>query len=379
MKKVSIFCIVLIMCSVMPKSADALGVSASFACVMDSLTGRVLYEKNAYSRHSMASTTKIMTALVALENGKMDDIVTVSSNAAGTEGSSIYLKTGEKIKLSDLLYGLMLESGNDAAIAIAEHIGGSVEEFSNMMNEKAKSIGAKDTQFKNPNGLDEEGHFTTAYDLALITREALRNPDFAEIVKTKRKTISNGDESYGRALYNHNKLLNLYSGCDGVKTGYTKKTGRCLVSAATRNNFQVIAVTLNAPNDWNDHTNMLDYAFANYSARPLVLEGMVIKTVPLTNSDKQEIELLSNDVFYLTMEDREGLNRVRLEYDVPKEISAPVMAGTEFGKLKIFYDGNLVKVIPLCAGSNAMYVESVKTGWFSKIKSFISEIFSDDE
>ena len=370
MKKISIFCIFLIVFTCLPQRYEALGVSASYACVMDSLTGRVLYEKNAYKRHSMASTTKIMTALVALENGNPDDVVTVSANAAGTEGSSIYLKTNEKIKLIDLLYGLMLASGNDAAIAIAEHIGGSVDDFSKMMNDKAAEIGAKDTQFKNPNGLDEEGHYTTAYDLALITRAALKNKDFSEIVKTKKKTISNGEESYGRALSNHNKLLNLYQGCDGVKTGFTKKTGRCLVSAATRNNFQVIAVTLNAPDDWNDHTNMLNYAFNNYSARPLVLKDMVIKTVPVENGDVQTVRLLANDVFYLTMEDKEGLNKVKLEYDVPKSIPAPVMKGTVLGKLKIFYEGVMVKEIELCADCDIKYQEPPKKNTFEKIADF---------
>ncbi len=370
MKKISIFCIFLIAFTYFPQKYEALGVSATYACVMDSLTGRVLYEKNAYKRHSMASTTKIMTALVALENGNPDDVVTVSANAAGTEGSSIYLRANEKISLIDLLYGLMLESGNDAAIAIAEHIGGSVDGFSKMMNDKAIEVGAKDTQFKNPNGLDEEGHYTTAYDLALITRAALKNKDFAEIVKTKRKTISNGEESYKRALSNHNKLLNLYQGCDGVKTGFTKKTGRCLVSAATRNNFQVIAVTLNAPDDWNDHTNMLNYAFKNYSARPLVLKDMVIKTVPIENGDAQTVRLLANDVFYLTMEDKEGLNKVKLEYDVPKSIPAPVMKGTVLGRLKIFYEGVMVKEIDLCADCDIKYQEPPKKNAFEKIADF---------
>ncbi|MBR5156538.1 MAG: D-alanyl-D-alanine carboxypeptidase [Clostridia bacterium] len=375
MKKISIFCIFLIVFTCLPQRYEALGVSASYACVMDSLTGRVLYEKNAYKRHSMASTTKIMTALVALENGNPDDVVTVSANAAGTEGSSIYLKTNEKIKLIDLLYGLMLASGNDAAIAIAEHIGGSVDDFSKMMNDKAAEIGAKDTQFKNPNGLDEEGHYTTAYDLALITRAALKNKDFSEIVKTKKKTISNGEESYGRALSNHNKLLNLYQGCDGVKTGFTKKTGRCLVSAATRNNFQVIAVTLNAPDDWNDHTNMLNYAFNNYSARPLVLKDMVIKTVPVENGDTDTVKLLANDVFYLTMEDKEGLNKVKLEYDVPKSIPAPVMKGTVLGKLKIFYEGVMVKEIELGADCDIKYVEPPKKNTFEKIADFFINLW----
>lgn len=359
---------------VVPK-AEALGVSAQYACVMDSLTGRVLFEKNAYARHSMASTTKIMTALVALENGNANDIVTVSTNAAGTEGSSIYLKAGEKITLKDLLYGLMLESGNDAAIAVAEHVGGSVEGFAELMNQKAKAIGANQTQFKNPNGLDEDGHYTTAYDLALITRAALRNKDFAEIVATKRKTISNGEESYGRSLANHNKLLTIYKGCDGVKTGFTKKTGRCLVSAATRNNFQVIAVTLNAPDDWNDHAGMLDYAFANYSARPLVVKDMVIKTVPVKNGDVEQLELLSDGEFYLTMEDKEGLNRVSLEYDVPESVPAPVRIGTVLGRLKVYYEDVLVKEIDLRAGSDITYVEPPEKTIFDHIKDFFGGWF----
>lgn len=378
MKKLCFICIFFILSTVCTPSSNALGVSAQYACVLDSLTGRVLFEKNAYTRHSMASTTKIMTALVALEHGKPEDVVTVSSHAAGTEGSSIYLRAGEEISLSDLIYGLMLASGNDAAIAIAEHVGGTVEGFARMMNEKAREIGANNTQFKNPNGLDEEGHYTTAYDLALITRAALRNRDFAEIVATKRKTIANGGEGYGRVLSNHNKLLSLYEGCDGVKTGFTKKTGRCLVSAATRNNFQVIAVTLNAPDDWHDHTNMLNYAFSHYSARPLVLEDMVIKTVPVKNGDCEQLELLSTDAFYLTMEDKEGLNRVKLEYDVPKEITAPVQAGTALGKLKIFYEGDAVKEIDLRAGQDITYVEPPKQGIFDRIKGFFGQWFEKE-
>ena len=356
-------------------SVNALGVSAQYACVMDSLSGRVLYAKNAYARHSMASTTKIMTALVALENGDVSDVVTVSTNAAGTEGSSIYLKAGEKITLGDLLYGLMLESGNDAAIAIAEHIGGSVEKFAAMMNAKAREIGAKNTQFRNPNGLDEEGHFTTAYDLALISRAALRNPVFAEIVSTKRKTIQNGEENYGRVLSNHNKLLTLYSGCDGVKTGFTKKTGRCLVSAATKNHFQVIAVTLNAPDDWNDHMHMLHYAFERYKARPLVLKDMVIKTIPVKNGEVADLELLSDGEFYLTLEEKEGLDRVKLEYDVPSQIPAPVQKGTVLGKLKIYYEKALVKEIDLCAAADVSYVEPPKQSILEHIKQFIGQWF----
>lgn len=382
MKKRSSFFIgfifaIFLLCFVCPVPTYALSVSAQYACVIDSLSGRVLYEKNAYSEHSMASTTKIMTALVALEKGNAKDMVTVSANAAGTEGSSIYLKAGEQITLEDLLYGLMLESGNDAAIAVAEHIGGSVEKFAAMMNTKAKEIGAKQTQFRNPNGLDEEGHFTTAYDLALITRAALRNPVFAEIVSTKRKTIANGNESYGRALSNHNKLLNLYSGCEGVKTGFTKKTGRCLVSAASKNHVQAIAVTLNAPDDWNDHIRMLDYAFEHISSRPLVLKHMALKCVPVQNGSMREVKLLSADEFYVSAESKDVREQVKLEYDVPEELSAPILRGTVLGKLKIYYEKEMVKEIDLCAENDISYAEPIKQTVWEKIKLFFRRWFGN--
>ena len=226
MKK--IVSLLLILCLIilpLPK-VSALSLSAKYACLIDAQTGQVLFEKNGYTEHSMASTTKIMTALLAIENSTPQEIVTVSANAAGTEGSSLYLKSGEKIAMGDLLYGLMLESGNDAAVAIAEHIGKSTDDFAQMMTKRAHEIGARQTAFKNPNGLDAEGHHTTAYDLALITRHAMKNPVVAEIVATKRKTTDGASNSTIRSFYNHNKLLSLYTGCTGVKTGFTKKTGR---------------------------------------------------------------------------------------------------------------------------------------------------------
>lgn len=236
-----------------PRTAQAavdVGTSASFAVAIDAQTGRILYEKNAHGRHSMASTTKIMTAIVALEHGNLDDVVTVSPAAAATEGSSMYLSPGEKITLGNLLYGLMLPSGNDAAMAIGEHVGGDIPGFAAMMNETAQKIGAVNTQFQNPSGLDAEGHYSTAYDMAIITRYAMKNPAFAEIVQTKKKMVPWEGKQWDRTLENHNKLLSMYEGCIGVKTGYTKKTGRCLVSAAQRGGMTVICVTLADPNDW---------------------------------------------------------------------------------------------------------------------------------
>ncbi len=247
-------------------NSDYPSIFAKSAIVIDQETGRVLYEKNSHEKLPMASTTKIMTLLVALEKGNLKDIVTVSKRAASVGGSSIWLSPGEKIDMESLLYGLMLNSGNDAATAIAEHIGGSVENFAKIMNEKAKEIGAYDTHFVTPSGLDIgiDDHYTTAYDLALITRYAFRYPKFAEIVSTKEKTIPWEGKEWDRYLRNKNKLLWIYEGADGVKTGFTNKAGRCLVSSATREGRRFIAVVLNSPPMWEDSIKILDYAFSKY-------------------------------------------------------------------------------------------------------------------
>jgi len=357
--------------------SEALDVSASYACVIDALSGRVLYEKNAYEKHSMASTTKIMTALVAIENKPLTDVVTVSSRAAGTEGSSMYLKSGEKIVLLDLLYGLMLASGNDAAIAIAEHVGGSVENFADMMTKKAKEIGAVNTSFKNPNGLDEEGHFTTAYDLALITKKALENETFAEIVSTVTKTISSGEENNKRTFTNHNKLLNMYEGAIGVKTGYTKKTGRCLVSAAERDGFRVIAVTLNAPDDWNDHKKMLDKAFNTYKSKPLVIKDMIIKTLPVVCGFQESIELVAEDSFYITLVSEDILRDIELYYNTPSQINAPISKGTNLGTLDISYEGKYLGSVNLVAGADVEYYEPPKPTFAENFIKILKTLLND--
>ena len=239
-------------------NCHALNVSANSAVVIDADTGCVIYEKNAYERKGMASTTKIMTALVALENCPLEKDIQVSDFAIGVEGSSIYLKQGEHLTMKQLLYALMLQSANDAATAIAYEVGGNIEGFAQLMNKKAEELGLKDTHFTNPHGLFDDEHYTTAYDLALITRYALENPTFREIVSTQKTIIPLNNGEGSRVLVNHNKLLRSYDGCIGVKTGFTKKTGRCLVTAAEKEGTTVIAVTLNAPNDWNDHKAMLD-------------------------------------------------------------------------------------------------------------------------
>lgn len=258
MKKVAAL---LIFSLLITQNAIAVDLSARAAALIDGKSGKVLFEKNKDERLPMASTTKIMTGLLACESKKMKKVVTVSPVASGTEGSSLWLEPGEKQTLENLTYGLMLSSGNDAAVAIAEYLGGSTEAFALMMNERAKKIGVQNTGFQNPNGLDAEGHFTTAYDLALISREAMKNKKFRKIVSAKNKTIPWESSEWDRSLTNHNKMLWRYEGCNGIKTGFTKKSGRCLVTSAKRGKTELICVTLNAPDDWNDHTKMLDYGF----------------------------------------------------------------------------------------------------------------------
>ncbi len=238
--------------------------TASSCVVMERDSGRILFEKDYSKRLPMASTTKIVTALTVLNNSSLEDVVVIPKEACGVEGSSIYLREGEKLTVRELLYGLMLRSGNDCAVALALHVGGSVKIFSEMMNKTAKDLGCTDSNFVNPHGLHDENHYTTAKDLAKITCNALKNDDFAKIVSTKSLKIANDGYEYPRVLTNKNKLLSSFVDADGVKTGYTKKAGRCFVGSATRNGMQVVVVVLNCGPMFEETAKMLDVAFANY-------------------------------------------------------------------------------------------------------------------
>jgi|BioPla2DNA2_1021312.scaffolds.fasta_scaffold16018_5 D-alanyl-D-alanine carboxypeptidase (penicillin-binding protein 5/6) len=304
--------------------------------VMDVLTGKVLYEKNAHSPFEPASTTKIMTAILALEKGNLSDIVVTSEEPPRVDGSRIYLEEGEKLTLEQMLYGMMLNSGNDAAVAIAEHIGGDIESFVKMMNAKAREIGAYHTTFVNPSGLPDEGHLTTAYDLALISRYALLNlPKFRKIVSTKTLEIPWQAEEWDRQLINLNKLLWNYEGADGVKTGYTSTAGRTLVASATRDGWQLISVVLKSDaNIWSDSMALLDYGFENFEIKNLVGK----------NSDVAEEDVKYGDPVKLVTKD--GLTSVVKKNDLPiskklvinQDIKAPVSKGEVLGQL-IFYQG----------------------------------------
>ena len=258
MKKAVCVLVVLLICAT-TLYAGALGTSAKGAVLINGDTGEIIYEQNAETRLPMASTTKIMTALLLCENGDLEKEITVTAEMLRVEGSSMGLLAGDKVTLHDLLYGMMLASGNDAANVTAYVLGGTVKGFVKMMNDKAAELGLKNTHFDTPSGLDGETHYTTPYDLAMLARFALQNEDFAKAVGSKSATLNYGNPPYRRTLTNHNRLLKTFDGAIGVKTGFTKKSGRCLVSAAKRDGKYVIAVTLNDPSDWADHASLLEH------------------------------------------------------------------------------------------------------------------------
>ena len=260
---------------------EQLTTNATAAALIDVESGRILYSQLGDKPLLIASLTKIMTAITAIEEGNIKDTVTVGPRAVGKEGSSIYLRLGEKMSLHNMLYGLMLRSGNDAATAIAEHVGGSEAGFVRMMNEKAEWIGLEHSRFENPHGLDQEGHLSTANDLAKLTAYALHNKVFAEIVSTKLRKAPNPNDPWDYSWANKNKMLSMYEGADGVKTGYTKAALRCLVSSATRGGQQLAAVTIRDSDDWRDHQRMMDWGFQHYPLKQLASKGEAVQGYPL--------------------------------------------------------------------------------------------------
>ena len=326
-------------------SADDITVSAHAAALIDADSGRILWTKNADEQMSMASTTKIMTALVAIENADIKGEVVIPAKAVGVEGSSVCLKEGEILTLEELLYAMLLESANDAAAAIAIHVGGSIEDFAMMMNERAAQMGLESTSFANPHGLDAEGHFTTAHELAVIAAEALKNPDFAKMVSTYRHQIPFGKESR-RYLLNHNKMLKLYDGAIGVKTGFTKKSGRCLVSAAERDGLRLVAVTLNAPSDWSDHRAMLDYGFENYEMREIVKPGEFGFRLSCIGGEEPEITVTNTEGFKVCM--KKGDSDVKVTVNLPRFVYAPVEAGENLGEVIIKKNGEEIGILAIC-------------------------------
>ncbi|WP_223703527.1 D-alanyl-D-alanine carboxypeptidase family protein [Sutcliffiella deserti] len=299
--------------------AEQVGVSARNAVLIEQESGRIIYEKNAHDKERIASITKVMTAILAIESGKMGDIVTISDRAFGTEGSSLYLKRGEKIKLEHLVYGLMLRSGNDSAVAIAEHVGGSFEGFVYLMNQKAAELGMINTEFANPHGLDDhENHYSTAYDMALLTRYAMENEKFKEIAGTKvyRAPAAPG-ESWDRSWTNKHRLVTgMYSYATGGKTGYTKRAKRTLITTASKDGLDTIVVTLNGPDDWKDHIYMFNKAFVDYKLYNLADKG---KLKAIDHSFYKNKVYIKRDIHYpLTLKERENI-RINITLETPKK------------------------------------------------------------
>ena len=332
-------CIMLL--SIIPQKAHAVSTSATSAILMDADSGRVLYEQNADRQMLIASTTKIMTALVAIREGDLSDTVKVSRAAAYTEGSAMYLKEGERLTLETLLYGLMLCSGNDAAVAVAEHVGGSVDGFAKLMNETAAELGMTATSFANPNGLDDEKHYSTARDMAILACAAMENETLVRIVSTKSITIG------GRTMTNHNKLLSYQEGCLGLKTGYTKAAGRTLVSCTEKNGQRLVAVTLQDGNDWADHQALYEYGFSAYPAKQAAVLGQPVTYAAVAGGLRATVPLVAADSFSWPLAAGEKLE-TRIDLAAP--LTAPVAAGKKVGQAVFILNGREVGCVDLLCG-----------------------------
>ena len=337
---------------------EAKAVSAQKAYVLDAVSGRVLYEKNPDEQSLIASTTKIMTALIVCEQCNVLDRMRIPKEAVGIEGSSMYLKEGEVLTLQELLYGLMLSSGNDAAVALAIYCGGTVEGFAGLMNDKARILGMKNTHFENPNGLDSPGHFSTARDLAILAAYAMENPIFYKTVSAKNVKVGE------RYLTNHNKLLWRVEGADGVKTGFTKAAGRILVSSATRDGRRIIAVTINDPSDWNDHAALLESGFSGYTPRRIAGAGDRIGTVEVVGGECCRIEVkAAEDFMYPLAEDEHPC----LMLPGPGFVYAPAVEGADAGFAYVLINGKAVGRIRLVYGATVEQIKTEEKGFWQKL------------
>ncbi|MEE1070846.1 MAG: D-alanyl-D-alanine carboxypeptidase family protein [Cellulosilyticum sp.] len=330
-------------------------VKAKGAVLIEQDSGRVLYEQNAYAPLPMASTTKIMTCILTLEKGKLDDIVVTSKRASVAPPVKLKLKVGEQQRLGDLLYALMLQSDNDVAVAIAEHIGGSVEGFCEMMTEKAKEIGAQNTSFKTPNGLDAEGHYASAYDMALIGAYALKNPEFVKIITTTTITIPTmpTQKSERHDLQNKNRFIYSYEGSNGIKTGFTNKAGHCFVGGAKKNDMQLVAAALGSgwgkngkTQKYTDVINMMDYGFKNYEKVILVEPQDEVATIPVEKALVDEVVVSCNDKVVMPLNQTEKEN-VYIKKVLPTAVIAPIQKGEAIGEVQVICEGVTLAKVPL--------------------------------
>ena len=377
LKKAFIFFLVilLILPSLPGPSADAAGrpgITARGAILVAADSGEVLYEQNPDLRLPMASTTKIMTALLALEKAREENrVVRVTETMVAVEGTSMGLLPDDRITLVDLAAGMLLASGNDAANTAAISIAGSVEAFSEEMNRKARELGMKNSHFVTPSGLDAEAHYSTARDMATLTREALRDYRFAEICGMKSRKIRM-ESNRTLSVYNHNKLLRMYEGCIGVKTGFTKKSGRCLASAAERNGVTLIAVTLNAADDWNAHMSLFDYGFSRMMRHNGTAEMANLYRVPLVGGTAEEIRVFPTK-FGGTLLKKGSAADFTYEVQLPRFVYAPLEEGRVVGEVVCKLNGNEVGRLDLLSAEDYAYKEEENAG--EKKPGFFARLF----
>lgn len=333
-------------------------VSARRAYVLDAVSGRELFARNEDQRSLIASTTKIMTALIICEQCNVLDRMRIPKEAVGIEGSSMYLKEGEVLTLQELLYGLMLSSGNDAAVALAIYCGGTVEGFAELMNDKARILGLTGTHFENPNGLDSPGHYSTARDLAVLAAYAMKNPIFYKTVSAKSVKVGE------RCLTNHNKLLWKLEGADGVKTGFTKAAGRILVSSATRQGRRIIGVTIDAPDDWNDHCQLLNEGFTRYQNRQIVQAGQCVGTLTVLGGESGCVQVLAAENFSYALAQEES---PVLVLPGPGFVYAPAVEGADAGFAYVLINGNAIGKVPVVYGGTVEQNATEQKGFWRRI------------
>lgn len=352
---------------------DEPSVSAESAVLMVAETGELVYAKNEHERRGMASTTKIMTALLTLECATPQKQVTVTEQMAAVEGTSMGLLAGDKVTYHDLVYGMLLASGNDAANTAAISVAGSIPAFARLMNERAVQIGMTNTSFVTPSGLDDENHYSTAYDMALLGCEAIKNPDFLMACSSVQAKLCYGNEPYTRYLSNHNKLLKTFDGALGIKTGFTKKSGRCLVSAAERNGVTLVCVTLKAPDDWRDHEALLEYGFERASVKTLSCSLPQV-TVYGGEAETAAVELCEP----LSVATQCGSDRILTQVIIKPYCIAPLKKGDIAGEVRISVDGKTVKTVPVTVKEDVKAITQEvfkKPSIFKRLAEKISDFF----
>ena len=352
MKRILVVFLSLLLIGLLPTTADALSVSSKGAVLMNGTTGEIIWEKDAHERLSMASTTKIMTALLLCENADLNETIITTDEMVRVEGSSMGLLAGDTVSYHDLLYGMMLASGNDAANTVAISLAGNATDFAKMMNDKAKEIGMVNSNFVTPSGLDDENHYSTAYDMALLARYALNNENFAAAAGSVSKKLCYGNPPYNRTLTNHNKLLKTYDGLIGVKTGFTKKSGRCLVTAAKRGNEYLIAVTLGCPDDWRSHEALLDFGFTQ-------LEDCLLQTeeyeVTVVGSEKNKVTAFCEDItLSLTEKERQGIHK---KVYLPRFVYSGVKKGDTVGRVDYILGEKIIASRDIFAAESANRIQ----------------------